>query len=606
MTVNYFSELWSTAALAVGNHLWQSTVFAVVAGLLTLVLRKNHARARYWLWVASSAKFLIPFSLLVGLGSHLPGARGSAGTKGGLYFALEEVSQPFTQAAISMVSRSTPATVSPTMPHLLPALLTAVWLGGFFVVLFAWYVRWRRTCVALREAVAMWGGREVEALRRLERLVRMPKQIELRMSRASLEPGIFGIARPVMVWPERISRHLDDLQLQAIVAHEVCHVRRRDNLAAAIHLLVEAIFWFHPLTWWLGARLLDERERACDEEVLEMGTERQVYAESILKTCEFCLGSPLACVSGITGADLKERIVHIMTRRVARRMDFGKKLLLAVAALVAIALPMAFGAIHAAQLSSRTQVEDADSKLPKFEVATIRLNKSSDIGTRFAFTPDGFTATNVLLTMLLKLAYGVEENQIVGLPRWVKSERFDITAKVVGKDLRKLPIEQRKHMIRPLLADRFQLRFHEEEKNVSVYTLVIAKNGSKLQPSKSDGCSPLTEHGQTLRMMGRGYVLGLCIPMELITQMLTDQLGRPVIDRTGLKGDFDFTLHWTPDEQVQPSPGQKVSSQESIGPDSDWPTLLTAVNEQLGLQLKSEKGPAGAIAIDHLEEPSGN
>ncbi|HXW54959.1 MAG TPA: TIGR03435 family protein [Candidatus Cybelea sp.] len=242
----------------------------------------------------------------------------------------------------------------------------------------------------------------------------------------------------------------------------------------------------------------------------------------------------------------------------------------------------------------------------EFDVASIRVNKSHDVGVRFVFTADGFNATNISVIMLLKLAYGVEEDQIVGLPRWVKTERFDITAKALEKDLRKLSTEQRKQMIRPLLGDRFQLRFHEVEKNVPVYTLVISKNGSKLRPSKPDDCGPLVEHSQTLRMMGRGYVLGLCVPMELITQMLTDQLGRPVIDHTGLKGDFDFTIHWTPDEEVQPSRSEDVSSQENTRPDSDWPTLFAAVNEQLGLRLRGERGPAGAIAIDHLEEPSAN
>ncbi len=156
-------------------------------------------------------------------------------------------------------------------------------------------------------------GREVHALRRIENVGGIGKRIEIFLSRASLEPGIFGIAQPVLVWPEGISERLDDAHVEAILAHEVGHVRRRDNLFAAIHMLVEAIFWFHPLVWFLGTRLVEEREVACDEEVLELGSERQIYAESILKICEFCVGSPLACVSGVTGADLKKRIVRIMT-----------------------------------------------------------------------------------------------------------------------------------------------------------------------------------------------------------------------------------------------------------------------------------------------------
>src|SRR5262249_41984575 len=158
--------------------------------------------------------------------------------------------------------------------------------------------------VSIQGAMPLREGREVEALRRLERLHRMPRPTEILSSRTSLEPGIFGIARSILVWPQGISDRLDDAHLDAVMAHELRHVHHRDNLAAALHILVEAVFWFHPLVWWLGTRLIAEREHACDEEVLESGSDRQVYAESILKICEFCVGSPLTCVSGVTGADL--------------------------------------------------------------------------------------------------------------------------------------------------------------------------------------------------------------------------------------------------------------------------------------------------------------
>ncbi len=161
---------------------------------------------------------------------------------------------------------------------------------------------------------------------------------------SSLEPGILGILRPVLLWPAGISEHLQDAHLEAILAHELQHVRRRDNLAAAMHMVVEAIFWFHPLVWWLGARLVEEREQACDEAVLQQGNAPQVYAESILKTCEFSVASPLACVSGVTGGDLKQRIVRIMSpHSAATRSVFLKKLLLAVIGIGAVAAPVAVG-----------------------------------------------------------------------------------------------------------------------------------------------------------------------------------------------------------------------------------------------------------------------
>jgi beta-lactamase regulating signal transducer with metallopeptidase domain len=142
----YFSTMWTAIAPALGNHLWQSTLFAVIAGLLTLVLRRNHARARYWLWLAASLKFLIPFSLLVGVGSHLGFSSSSDGIETGLSFAMDEFSQPFTQPTMPAISHVASGTVSPFtgLMHQLPVLLAAAWLCGFLVVLFVWCVRWRR------------------------------------------------------------------------------------------------------------------------------------------------------------------------------------------------------------------------------------------------------------------------------------------------------------------------------------------------------------------------------------------------------------------------------------------------------------------------------
>src|SRR5438477_1762840 len=361
MTSDYLSKMWTAIAPGLGNHLWQSTLFAVAAGLFTLFLRKNQARARYWLWFAASVKFLIPFSLLVAMGSHLPWPRGSAGMHAGLYVAMVQVSQPFTPSTMPVISPTTPSTVSQSVTHVLPALFVAAWLCGFVMVLRVWCVRWSHISRAIREAVPLREGREVEALRRIEGITGMQQRIELLSSRASLEPGIFGIAHPVLVWPEGISERLDDAHLEAILAHELWHVRRRDNLAASMHMVVEAIFWFHPLVWWLGARLVEERERACDEEVLESGSDRHVYAESILKICEFCVESPLDCVSGVTGADLEKRIVRIMTEGLARRLNFSRKLLLSLGGLVVVVLPVVFGLVNgtASRAGSQPQTKGA-------------------------------------------------------------------------------------------------------------------------------------------------------------------------------------------------------------------------------------------------------
>src|SRR5437899_2734898 len=288
------------------------------------------------------------------MGSYLPWLHRAEGTNAGFYVAIEEVSQPFTQPTRPMIPQGN---ASIGLVHLLPAVLAAVWLCGFLVVIFQWYFRWRRISEAIRKAVPLQEGREVQALHRLERMGGMRKRTEMLLSRSSLEPGIFDITRPVLLWPEGISERLEDAHLEAILAHELCHVRRCDNLAAALHMVVEAIFWFHPLVWWLGARLLEERERACDEEVLESGSDRQVYAESILKICEFCVGSPLACVSGVTGADLKKRMAYIMTKNLSRKLDFSRKLLLSVAGLLAVAAPITFGLLHTTQTRAQSEAQ---------------------------------------------------------------------------------------------------------------------------------------------------------------------------------------------------------------------------------------------------------
>src|SRR5882762_6635695 len=604
MIPNHLSAMWTALAPALGNHLWQSTLFASIAGLLTLALRKNHARVRYWVWLATSVRFLIPFSLLVGIGSYLPWSRHAAGTKAGFYIAMEEVSQPFTQPTMPLVRQGI---ASAGQTHLLPAILAAVWLCGFLVVIFQWYFRWRRISAAIRKSVPLEDGREVQALRRLERIGGMRKGTEMLLSRTSLEPGIFGIIRPVLVWPEGISERLEDAHLEVILAHELCHVRRRDNLAAALHMVVEAIFWFHPLVWWLEGRMMEERERACDEEVLESGSDRQVYAESILKICEFCVGSPLAFVSGVTGADLKRRIARIMTGGFVRKLDFNRKLLLSALALAAITPPILFGPLQATPARAESQPQSTGAIAPAFEVASIKRNNGtpmagfSIVGKPFSgitWNADRFMVTNVTLHGLIRRAYDVQDDEILGGPDWLNSEGYDIDAKVeksVVDDLQKLGPDQRvlesKRMLQALLADRFKLSLHSENKEVPVYALVIAGNGLKIQRAipgdtyangfkRSDGV-PIGagDWSQPGKFVGQG------VPIAPIVQVLSEHyLHRSVLDKTGLTDKYDFTLHWTPSESQA--------------------ALFTAIQEQLGLKLESQKGPMQILVLDHAEKPA--
>ncbi len=605
MTGEYFSSVWAALAPGVANHLWQSTLFAIAAGLLALLLRKQNARARHCLWLAASLKFLIPFSLLVNIGSYLSPAPATARPVGPVvYFAMEEISQPFSQLGVRVIPAHAPSIASSILPQLTQAIF-AVWLVGFLAVLVVWGVRWRRISAAIQHAAPLSEGREVEALRRMERIGGIRRPIDMLLSRTSLEPGIFGIVRPVLVWPEGVSPHLDDAHLEAILAHEVWHVRRRDNLFAAMHMLVEAIFWFYPLVWWLGARLIDERERACDEEVVALGSDRQIYAESILKVCEFCLGSPLPCVSGVTGADLKRRMVHIMNDRISHKLDFARKALLTLAALLAIAVPITFGLLNATP--SRAQSQAASASLPAPVYSSVSIKPSEPAAGELYrakmmvnLSDGSFTARDITLQRLIQLAYHIQDSLLVGGPDWVNTAKFDINAKLdpsVVAAMHKQMAEHNSGDLKVLLADKFKLAVHSENRILPAYDLVVDSGHPKLQ--EVDGIR--------IMHMEPGQLISQGTPIDLFAVQLSMRLGRPVVDKTGLKGSYAFNLHWTPasDELERMKQGGEQQDVPQTA-DPNGPSLFTALQEQLGLKLEPQTEPVQVLVIDHAEVPAEN
>src|SRR5262249_22143674 len=144
----------------------------------------------------------------------------------------------------------------------IPALLWTIWACGLLGISGSWWVRWRRIRAAVRAGSP----------------VQLDLPIRAVFSPTLLEPGVFGVFRPVILLPEGILDRLTAAQLKGVIAHELCHVDHRDNLIAAVHMFVETVFWFHPLLWWIGKRMIEERERACDEEVLRLGGEPRAYA----------------------------------------------------------------------------------------------------------------------------------------------------------------------------------------------------------------------------------------------------------------------------------------------------------------------------------------
>jgi bla regulator protein blaR1 len=572
MTLPYFSPL--------ANHLWQSTLFALAAGLLTLALRKNHARTRHGIWLAASLKFLVPFALLVSAGKAIHWKAASAQAE--LAAVMEQFQEPFAEPA----PMANAASAAPGNEVWFPV-VAAIWVCGAAGVVLYWFRRWRQVRRAAQSAAPL----DLQA------------PIPVLSSTGVGEPGVFGVLRPVLLLPTGIAERLEPAQMRAILAHELCHVRRRDNLTGMLHMLVEAVFWFHPLVWWLGARLIEERERACDEEVLGQGSQPEVYAEGILNVCKFYVESPVACVSGVTGANLKKRIEGIMANRTTHNMNLSKKALLVIAACAAFAAPLFLGLLNAQDGIDPAAARKAKQvKLPpvapedvgkEFEVATIKPNKANSGQGQFKGGPGRLALMEFSPYMVIKMAFGnLADNRISGAPKWIQEERFDIAGQFAeGK--RAAPPDMYQPALRKLLADRFGFKFHWEPRQMDVYELVVAKNGSKLRPSSSEGVGP---GGTSLP----GKFQGSRLTMAVFANRFPNTVGRIVVDKTGLSGEYDIELTWTPDPPGA-APGEPGGALAPIGP-----SIFAALEEQLGLKLQPGKAPLDVLVIDAIERPTEN
>jgi bla regulator protein blaR1 len=613
------------------NHLWQSTAFGAGIGLLTLAFRRNRAHVRYWLWLAASLKFLIPFAALLWLGAQIelvPIDRSGQAIVG----ILDNVAQPFTQPAPERVNsrgRPVPSPEKPPFTTIVVQGFAVMWPLGSLAVLLVWAVRWRRVAAAVRNASPISSGPACETLRRLEGDA---PRVRLVSSNQTVEPGVFGIVRPVLMWPAGIEDRLSDEQIVAILAHEVAHVRRRDNLAALVHMLIEATFWFHPLVWWIGARLVDERERACDEDVVRRGTAPDVYAESILKTVRFYVESPLVCVSGVTGSDLKKRVEHIMKHDSTFVLSIARRLVLGAALVASIAIPVAIGIVTSPRLAAQITAPAADA--PTFEVVSLKPTEPGT-PTMGRGVPGRFSSQNMTVRRMIRQAYDIHDTQIIGGPDWTSSQGFTIDATTGGK-----PPNQTRFMMQTLLRDRFKLAFHSETRDLPIYALVVQRSDGRLGPGlkriPDDECpapgsprrggpppagpaapppSPFDPNAVApcgSIVFGPGHLLAHGVPIDMLARSLANlpvitSFNRPVTDLTKLEGVYDFDFRWTNEfgRGGPPPIGGPAAAPNALTP-GDEPVLFTALQEQLGLKLNAQRATLDVLVIDSIDRPTEN
>lgn len=232
-----------------------------------------------------------------------------------------------------------------------------------------------------------------------------------------------------------------------------------------------------------------------------------------------------------------------------------------------------------------------------------------DPGWKLEFTPDGCSARGIVMIRLMQEAFGIlEGDKIVGLPTWAYSERWDIEAKVDEDDLaafKKLDWDHQKLMLQAVLTDRFKLIVHRENHLQPSYILVVGKKGPRIRESSPEVVPPTSVKRSGSRVsLRRGRLTVERMTMTEFAKLLSVQVRRHVVDKTGLKSHYDLTLEWTPDNLAAPVPN---SSNGTLNlSDSSVPSIFTAIKDQLGLRLKSGKEPVETLVIDQLERPTEN
>jgi uncharacterized protein (TIGR03435 family) len=489
------------------------------------------------------------------------------------------VTEPFNE-----IVAVTPATTSLLSKLSLSALFVAGWIGGLVVsllpvVIGLWQMR------SLRRAAQPW--HELRSLvDRLAIEMGICRQVEVLMNETVPGPMTCGVMHPTIMLPLDAQNWAEDDLTRAIV-HELEHVRRGDWATRSLARALCAFYWFHPLVWIAWKQFALEAERACDDAVL-LNSDPTDYAEQLI-----VLAQRLSTIPNLPPLRMASR--HDLAARVKALLDIGQHR--GRAGLIWLALTFAATVLVVSVISPlvlvSTERKESASQLASptnlsFEVASIKQNNSgAEQSSMLPAIGGRFTATNVSLSQLVRVAFEVQDFQIDKNPGWFDTAKYDIEAKADAN----VSAEQVRTMLRSLLTDRFKLSSHESTKDTTVLVLVGAKNGPKLTAHKGDCKVPPEGPCGTFRA-GPGRIDGDQVSMDQLVTRLSRSLGRTVVNQTRLGGTFDLSLEWKPD----------TDDSMNLGTAS----IFSAIQEQLGLRLESRKAPVATLVIDHVERPTEN
>jgi uncharacterized protein (TIGR03435 family) len=367
-------------------------------------------------------------------------------------------------------------------------------------------------------------------------------------------------------------------------------------------MCVESMFWFFPPVWWIGAKLMEERERDCDEAALAQGGCPGEYARSILQVCGRYVGSLLPCAAGISGADLKTRVAKIMTWRKPLPVTLRAKIGLAMAATMAVLVPLGIGMARGqSEQVSAFRVQAVPTL--KFDAATIKPTPVDAqgrplSGNTYSYFRGNRANLSCNVRAAIAVAYNAQPYQ-VNYPK-EDAELMRSWYDIVGVPTGPATAEQLRTMLQALFADRFKLVVQYEMRSTPGYALVVAKGGPKNlnpmqpidpeHPSASDRGLTITQLAGRLYLNDQGYWVGPNINGAI-----------PVDDETAIKGSYDL---WPgPFGRAGFSPAA-APPQEEIGNDQE--SLADLLNEKLGLTLVKKTVSRAYITVTHIAPPSPN
>jgi uncharacterized protein (TIGR03435 family) len=597
------------------HFVWQGVAIAIAAACALRLCRNQSASARYAIACGAMAAMLLAAVITGALvdapavSAETAGVASRTTAKSTIDVLLPiQIQEAPSAAALSNAQR-----VEALLPWIVPA-----WLVGVMLLLARAAAGWWRVCrlyqLARASMRSSWQAAGTRLASRLElgsiiRIVELPN-VDV--------PLVVGCLRPIVVLPIAAMSSLNAAQVEAILAHELAHIRRHDYLVNLMQTLAETLLFYHPAVWWLSARIRDEREHCCDDVAVAVCGDPVGYAAALAELEAWRSGT-FVLAAAATGGSLLNRVRRILRVEVSDDSRTSSWTLGLV--VLAVVSGLTFNLV--AQTS-----RPAEPKLA-FEVASVRLNTSGTNQVSMGMQPGGrFTAVNIPLALLIRSAYRLQESQLIGAPDWVATERYDIVAKGEGEFGPPVPgggLARQQLMLQTLLEERFKLKPRRETRQLPVYALVLAhesrKLGSALKLSAVDcvalatarkqGAAPPAppkagERPQCGTHMGFGRIAG-GMPMTSLARLLSDVVQRSVVDSTGLAGNFDLELSWTPDQLPARPPGTPADQpfrMNGVEIDPNGPSIFTAVQEQLGLKLESTRGPVEVLVIDHIERPT--